>query len=203
MSDRAAALRSAIAISIVSVLWSGAVGAVVMFSAFGSGSLSMLGFGIDAVVDAAASVALTWRFLVEGRQPSRARQVERIAERIVGGALLVLSIYVALVSIRALVDARAPLSSDLAIALLIASVVLLPPIALRKRAIARRLASGALRADSVLTTVAAVLAAISLLGISAATRLGWWWADALAALIVAAVMAREGVQSLRTAHGDQ
>lgn len=203
MSDRAAALRSAIAISIVSVLWSGAVGAVVMFSAFGSGSLSMLGFGIDAVVDAAASVALTWRFLVEGRQPSRARQVERIAERIVGGALLVLSIYVALVSIRALVDARAPLSSDLAIALLIASVVLLPPIALRKRAIARRLASGALRADSVLTTVAAVLAAISLLGISAATRLGWWWADALAALIVAAVMAREGLQSLRTAHGDQ
>ena len=181
--------------SVVSVLWSGAVGAVAVFSAVGSGSLSMLGFGIDAVVDAVASVALIWRFIVEGRQPDRADQVERTAERIVGAALVVLALYVAIASVRSLIESRSPLDSQLADAVLLASVVLLPPIALRKRQIARRLASGALRADSVLTGVAAALAGIILLGLTASTRFGWWWADAVAALIVAAVMVREGAKS--------
>jgi divalent metal cation (Fe/Co/Zn/Cd) transporter len=196
MTDRANTLRSAVAVSVVSVLWSGAVGAVAVFSALGSGSLSLLGFGIDAVVDAVASVALIWRFIVEGRQPDRAGQVERTAERIVGAALVVLALYVAIASLRSLIENRSPLDSQLADALLLASVVLLPPIALRKRQIARRLASGALRADSLLTGIAAALAGISLLGLTAATRFGWWWADAVAALIVAAVMVREGAKSV-------
>ena len=196
MSDRSALLRSAATISVVSVLLSGVVGSVAVASAVGAGSLSMLGFGVDAVVDAAASVALIWRFRVEGREPARGDSVERIAERVVGAALVVLAGYIAVASVRSLVEARAPLSSELATAILVASVIVLPPIALRKRAIARRLASGALRADSVLTGIAAGLAAISLLGISASTRLGWWWADAVAALVVAGVMLREGVKSI-------
>jgi divalent metal cation (Fe/Co/Zn/Cd) transporter len=183
-------------VSVVSVLWSGAVGTVAVFSALGSGSLSMLGFGFDAVVDAAASVALIWRFIVEGRQPARAAHVERTAEAVVGAALVVLALYVSIAALRSLIETRSPLGSQLAIAILLASVVLLPPIALRKRQIARRLASGAVRADSVLTGVAAALAGTSLLGLTAATSLGWWWADALAALIVAAVMMREGAKSL-------
>jgi divalent metal cation (Fe/Co/Zn/Cd) transporter len=115
---------------------------------------------------------------------------------VVGSALVLLSVYLAVASIRALIEARSPVGSPLAIVILVASVVLLPPIALFKYRIAGRLRSGALRADSLLTGVAAVLASISLLGLGATTGLGWWWADALAALTVAAVILREGAKSL-------
>jgi divalent metal cation (Fe/Co/Zn/Cd) transporter len=196
VEGRGAALRQAVAISVVSVVWSGIVGTIAVASALGSGSLSMLGFGVDAVVDAAASVALLWRFGVEGRQPDRAAQVERTAEQVVGAALVVLALYIAVASVRSLLETRSPSGSQVAIAILMVSVVVLPPIAVVKHRIAARLGSGALRADSLLTGVATVLAAISLVGLSVASALGWWWADAVAALIVAAVMFREGARSL-------
>lgn len=182
--------------SVLSVLWSGAVGSIAVSAALGSGSLSMLGFGVDAVVDAIASVALIWRFFGEARQPSRAARVERIAEAVVGLALLALALYLAIASIRALIEGRSPSATRLAVAILVASVVLLPPIALLKRRIARTLKSGALRADSVLTAVAAVLGGTSLAGLSVSAAFGWWWADAVAALVVATVIAREGATSL-------
>ena len=156
----------------------------------------MLGFGIDAVIDAAASIALIWRFSTEARHPTRAAQVEKTAESVVGLALVVLSVYLAIASVRTLIEARTPVASDLSFAILVASVVLLPPIAFFKYRVARRLASGALRADSVLTAIAAALAAISLVGLGATSRFGWWWADAVAALMLAAVMLREGAKSL-------
>lgn len=201
MAQRDAALKSAVWVSVVSVVWSGAVGSIAVSSAVSSGSLSMLGFGVDAVVDAAASVALIWRFLGETRQPARAAQVERTAEMVVGLALVVLSIYLAFASVRSLIEGHSPTATQLAVAILVASVVLLPPLAYVKRQIARELASGALRGDSVLTAVAAALGAISLIGLSVSTSLGWWWADAVAALVVAAVLAREGVISLAIARG--
>ena len=159
----------------------------------------MLGFGVDAVVDAVASVALIWRFLGEARRPERAAHVERIAEAVVGVGLIVLAVYLALASIRSLIDGRSPTATPLAVAVLVASVLLLPPIASFKRRVARELASGALRADSVLTAVAAGLGLVSLLGLVASTTWGWWWADAGAALVVAAVLAREGLTSVATA----
>lgn len=180
----------------LSVAWSGIIGGLAVVSAVGSGSLSMLGFGVDAVVDAVASVALIWRFLVEARQPARAAQVERAAETVVGLALVVLSIYLAVASFGSLAGGHAPVASQLAVGILVASVVLLPPIALFKRRVARALGSGALRADSVLTAVAAVLAGISLAGLGLSAGFGWWWADALAALVVAAVVGREGTTSI-------
>ena len=147
------------------------------------------------MVDSAASIALIWRFVAETRQPVRATRVDRSAEAVVGLALVVLSVYLTFASIRSLIETHAPSASQLAVVVLLLSVGILPPIALFKYRVARQLASGALRADSLLTGVAAVLAAISLLGLTAASSLGWWWADALAALIVAAVILREGVKS--------
>lgn len=196
VADRTGTLRSAVRISALSVVWSGAVGGIAVASAVSTGSLAMLGFGVDAVIDAAASVALIWRFIGEARHPSRAAQVERTAEVVVGCALITLSAYLTVASIRSLLEAHSPVASDLAIVVLVASVVVLPPIALIKRRIARELKSGALRADSVLTTVAAVLGVVSLAGLALAAGQGWWWADALAAMVVAAVVVREGLKSI-------
>jgi divalent metal cation (Fe/Co/Zn/Cd) transporter len=199
MNTRATDLRRALALSAVSIGWSGVVGSLAIYAALVTGSLSLLGFGVDAVIDAVASAVLIWRFSVEKRQPERAERVEKLAERVVGFALLALALYLATGAVRSIVGQTHPETSDLGLGLLIASAVALPPLAIAKYRVAARLGSGALRADSILTAVAALLAAISLVSLGASEALGLWWADAIAALLVGAIIAREGWSSLRLA----
>ncbi len=181
------------------MVWNGIAGSAAAFVALGTGSLSLLGFGIDAVIDSIASVALIWRFAVESGQPARAARVERIAERVVGVALILLAVYLAVSSIRALATQSHPEASFASVVLLVASVIVLPPLARAKYLVARRLGSGALRLDSILTAVAALLAGISLASLAASNALGLWWADAIAAIVVALILTREGLASLRAA----
>jgi divalent metal cation (Fe/Co/Zn/Cd) transporter len=199
MTTRRLDLRSALWLSIFSVVWNGVAGAAAAYVALGTGSLSLLGFGVDAVIDSIASVALIWRFAVEASQPERAARVERMAERVVGVALILLAVYLVVGSVRSLATQSHPEASVASLVLLVASVVVLPPLARAKFVVARRLGSGALRLDSILTGVAALLAAISLTSLAASETMGLWWADAVAAIVVAVILAREGVTSLRAA----
>jgi divalent metal cation (Fe/Co/Zn/Cd) transporter len=196
MNGRSTDLRRAVRLSVLSIAWSGAVGSVAVYAALVSGSLSLLGFGADAVIDSVASIVLVWRFLDETRQPHRAIRVERAAERVVGLALVVLALYLAASAVRALAAQAHPEASTPGLALLLASVIVLPPLAVAKNRVARRLESGALRADSILTGVAALLAGISLASLAASEAFGLWWADAIAALVVGAIVLREGWRSL-------
>ena len=202
MTTRATDLRRALWLSARSVGWSGVAGCVAVYFAVVGGSLSLLGFGADAVIDALASTALIWRLLAESRQPERAARVERIAERIVGLALILLALYLGVASIRALLGQVHPEGSLASIVLLLGSLAVLPPLAIGKYRVARRLGSGALRADSLLTGVAAVLAVFSLGSLALSDAFGFWWADAVAALIVAALVLREGWGSLALAARD-
>lgn len=198
MNARGRYLRLALAISAASVAWSGIVGAIAVYTAISSGSLSLLGFGADAVIDSVASVVLIWRYLVETAQPARADRVEQLAERAVGLALVALAVYLALGAVRALAVQAHPEGTPASLALLLASALVLPPLAAAKHRIAGYLGSGALRADSILTAVAGLLAVISLASLAATGALGLWWADAVAALIVAAIVVREGWGSFRS-----
>jgi divalent metal cation (Fe/Co/Zn/Cd) transporter len=199
VNARARDLRAALVLSGLSIAWSGLAGSLAVYGALVGGSLTMLGFGVDAVIDAVASCVLVWRFLVEGREPERATRVEHLAERVVGLALIALAAYLVFGALRALVMQVHPETSFESLAILIASTVALPPLAIAKYRLAGRLASGALRLDSILTAVAATLAAISLASLAASDALGLWWADAVAALVVAGIIVREGWGSLRAA----
>lgn len=192
MTERATDLRRALRLSALSIVWSGIAGSFGIYAAILNGSLSLLGFGADAVIDAVASIVLVWRFLDETRQPHRAVRVERAAERVVGLALIALALYLAASAVRALAAQTHPEASSAGLALLVASIVVLPPLAVAKYRVAVRLESGALRADSILTAVAALLAVISLASLAASQAFGLWWADAIAALVVAAIVLREG-----------
>jgi divalent metal cation (Fe/Co/Zn/Cd) transporter len=196
MNPRVKDLRLALRLSGLSILWSGVAGCFAIYAAIASGSLSLLGFGADAVIDSVASVVLVWRFLVEARQPHRADRVERAAERVVGLALIALAVYLAVGALRNLAARADPEASTASLALLLASAVVLPPLAVAKYRVARRLESGAFRADSILTAVAALLAVISLASLAASLALGLWWTDAVAALVVGAIVLREGWRSL-------
>ena len=199
MNARARDLRAALVLSGLSIAWSGLAGSLAVYGALVGGSLTMLGFGVDAVIDAVASCVLVWRFLAEGREPERAARVEHVAERVVGFVLITLAVYLVAGSLRSLALQAHPETSFESLVLLIASTVALPPLAIAKYRVAARLGSGALRLDSILTAVAASLAAISLVSLAASDALGLWWADAVAALVVAAIVVREGWGSLRAA----
>jgi divalent metal cation (Fe/Co/Zn/Cd) transporter len=202
MHDRPGQLRRAIVLSAVSVVLNGITGGLAVVVALLTGSLSLLGFGFDAAVDSVASVALIWRFSVETREPHRAERVEKLAERIVGIVLLALAAYLALGAVRSLAAGSHPEPSIPATVLLLVSLAFLPPLALAKRRVADRLGSGALRADSILTAVAAFLALVSLVSVTLSATLGVWWADAVGSLLIAAVLAREGVESVRASRGE-
>jgi divalent metal cation (Fe/Co/Zn/Cd) transporter len=200
-ADRPTLLRRGIQLSAVSVAWNGIAGALAFALAIATGSLSLLGFAVDAVIDSAASVALIWRFGEEGRNPARAERIERFAERIVGGVLLAAALALSVGAVRSIVAHSQVETSVGALAILVASIAILPPLAIAKRRVAGDLRSGALRADALLTAAAAVLACVSLLGVVASTLLGLWWADAVGALVIAAFLAREGWTSVRLSRG--
>jgi divalent metal cation (Fe/Co/Zn/Cd) transporter len=200
-ADRGALLRRAINLSVFSVAWNGIAGALAFSLAIATGSLSLLGFGVDAVIDSMASVALIWRFRVESRNPARAVRIEHVAERIVGGVLLTAALALSVGAVRSIVAHAQVETSIGALAILVASIAVLPPLAIAKRSVAADLRSGALRADALLTAAAAVLACVSLLGVVASTLLGLWWADAVGALVIAAFLAREGWTSVRLSEG--
>jgi divalent metal cation (Fe/Co/Zn/Cd) transporter len=196
MTSRRADLAIAIRLSLATIVWNGVAGGTAVLVALASGSLSLLGFGFDAAVDSVASIALVWRFAAEHGQPHRADRVERVASAVVGGVLVVLGVYVAIAAVHALVEHQTHAASAPAIALLVASAVVLPPLAIAKRRVAQRLDSRALRGDSILTLVAGLLAVVGLVSVILAEVLGFWWADAVGALVISTVLLREGAAGL-------
>ena len=196
MSARENLLRRALALSVLSIVINGVAGGAAVVVALTSGSLSLLGFGFDAAIDSAASVALVWRFSIETREPHRAERVEKVAERIVGIVLLVLAVYLAASAVRALTSAAHPTPTIVGTMLLLFSVAVLPPLAIAKYRLASTMSSRALRADSLLTGIAAFLALVGLVSLGLAEAFGATWADAVGALVVAAFLAREGVGAL-------
>ncbi len=195
-AQRDALLRRAISLSVLSIVLGAVMGVTGVVAAVTSGSLSLLGFAFDAVVDSLASVALVWRFSIEARQPHRAERVEKVAEAVLGVVLIVVALYLGLSAARALLDHTHPDATPIAIALLLISVVALSPLAIAKYRTATALKSRALRADSILTGIAALLAMVSLASLGLSTAFALTWADAVGALIVAFVLVREGLSSL-------
>jgi divalent metal cation (Fe/Co/Zn/Cd) transporter len=192
-------LRTAIRLSMASVAWGTVTGIAAIVIALRTRSLALAGYGLDASIDAAASAVLIWRFAVESREPHRAQEVERWAHRAIGIALLAAGLYVGFEAVRALASGGAgPHRSAAAVALSVVSVLALPPLAYAKYRTAQRLGSRALRSDSVLTGIAALLAAFALIGILVARLWGVGWADAVAGAVIAVILLREAGDALRS-----
>jgi divalent metal cation (Fe/Co/Zn/Cd) transporter len=197
--DRPALLRRALYLSVLSIVINGVLGGTAVVVGLATDSLSLLGFGLDAAIDSIASVVLVWRFRTEAREPHRAERIERLAETAVGAVLLALSVYLAVSAANALASGSHPEASTVRTLLLLVAVVLLPPLALAKYRTARALGSGALRADSILTAIAALLGVIGLVSLILDQLFHVTWADAVGALVIAVVIAREGWSSLQAA----
>lgn len=155
-------------------------------------SSALVGFGLDSVVEVLSAAAVAWQFA--GPDP-RAR--ERTALRVVAVSFLGLAAFVTLDAVRTLLGASEPEHSTVGIVLAALSLAVMPGLSWFERRTGRELGSASAVADSRQTLVCAYLSAVLLVGLVLNATLGWWWADPLAAVAIAAFAVREGVEAWR------
>ncbi len=161
-----------------------------------AGSVSLIGFGLDSMIEVTSGTALLWR-LHHDVNPCRRERVERITLRMVGACFIGLVLYVLYESGSTLLRQEAPERSIPGIMVAAVSVVVMPLLARAKRRVASGIGSGAMRADSRQTDFCSYLSAILLAGLLLNAVAGWWWADPVAGLLMVPIIAKEGMDGLR------
>jgi divalent metal cation (Fe/Co/Zn/Cd) transporter len=180
----------------LTIAWNSFEAAVALISGLLAGSIALVGFGLDSVIETVSAGILLWRFRADDDCQRRER-AEQTAHRLVGICFLLLAAYIAIESVRAIWTRAQPARSLSGILIAVAAVIVMPLLGRAKRRVAAQLRSGALHADSRQADFCAWLSAILLLGLLLDRLLGWWWTDPAAALVMAPIIAREGVQGLR------
>ena len=180
----------------LTISWNSAECLVALAAGFVAGSIALVGFGFDSAIEVTSSLAALWRLAHDADAEARER-AERRALRVIGVCFLLLVVYVTYDAIAALVTRRAPDTSPIGIVLAALSLIVMPIPVHFKRRVARELRSGALEAEARQTRVCAYLSAILVVGLGLNAAFGWWWADPVAALGMAPLIAREGVDAVR------
>jgi divalent metal cation (Fe/Co/Zn/Cd) transporter len=195
--SRIALVASAIRLSLLTIAWNLVAGTVTLAASVTSGSLSLGGFGLNTLIDTCASVALVWRFKKEAHDASAAERLERRAETAIGLAMYAAALYLLGQGVHALVVGTHPATSVVGMVVSGLSLVLLPGLAYTKARLASMLGSRALRGDAILTAASAGLALLTLGALILDSALGWWWADAGAALVIATALGTEASRAIR------
>ncbi len=161
-----------------------------------AGSVALVGFGFDSVIELCSSLAGLWRLHFDASPASRAR-VERQALRFIGIGFLVLAAYVLIDASRTLLVRERPHESIIGIVVAVGSLGVMPLLARAKRRVAAQLTSTALTAEARQTEICTYLSAILLGGLLLNAVFGWWWADPVAALVMVPLIGYEGLAAVR------
>lgn len=161
-----------------------------------TGSIALLGFGLDSIIEVSSGTVLLWR-LRSDHNPEHRERVEHRALRLVGISFLALAAYLIFEAIKTLVQKQTPKASLPGIVIAVAALIVMPLLARAKRRVASSLGSSALRADSRQADFCAYLSAITLSGLLLNATFHWWWADPIAGLAMSPLIAKEGVEALQ------
>lgn len=177
--------------------WGGNAWHVVEFAiAVGAGiaasSIALVGFGIDSLIEVLAGSVVVWLFT--GRR-LHSETAERRAQQVIGVSFFLLAAYIAIEALRTFTGTHHPETSWIGIALALITAPTMPLLARAKRRVGHQLGSAATVSESAQNMLCAYLSIALLVGLGANALFGWWWADPSAALVIAAVAAREGIQS--------
>jgi divalent metal cation (Fe/Co/Zn/Cd) transporter len=164
---------------------------VAIASGVSAGSIALVGFGLDSVIEVFAASVVVWEF--RGVSEERTRR----ALRLIAISFFVLAAYVAIEATRDLIVGAEPAESVPGIILAGASLLVMPTLAIAKRRTGRQLGSMTLLADATETLLCSYLSAILLVGLVLNATVGWWWADPLAGLGIAYLAVREGLEAWR------
>jgi hypothetical protein len=185
-SPRSDAVRRARWLNAATIGWNSVEGIVAVTAGLAAGSASLVGFGFDSAIEVSAALVLTWRLFKE-RGGGCMQEIDARATRAIAVSFAILGVYVGIESARDLVSGSRPDVSVVGMVMAALSLAIMPRLARAKRALAPALGSAAAVADATQTNVCALLSAVLLLGLGANALLGWWWADPLAGLGIAAL----------------
>ncbi len=174
--------------------WHGIEATVAIGAGIIAGSIALIGFGADSLVEAVAGVAVLWRF---ARSRISSESAERRARKLIGASYFLISAYVGVESVKTLVVQERPEASFIGICLSIVTLITMPLLARAKVRISEKLNSAALRGEGIQNMLCAYLSVALLAGLGANALFGWWWADPVAALVITAVAIREGQKTWR------
>jgi len=194
--SRTAYVRTGRTLELLTILWNSLEAVIAVVAGFVAGSIALVGFGLDSVIEVSSGVALLWRLSLDAETERRER-LETTTLKIVGTSFLALAAYVAYDAINAIWTREIPEASYVGVALAALSLVVMPVLARAKRRIASRIQSRALHADSRQTDICAYLSAIVLGGLVLNALFGLWWADPISALVMVPIIANEGIKAFR------
>ncbi len=168
--------------------------AIAVAAGLAAGSIALIGFGADSLIEALASLIVLWLFTGD-RIGSRA--AERRAQQLIATSFFVLAAYISVEAIRNVLGGDHPRASWVGISLAAFTALTMPLLARAKRQVGSKLSSSAAVKEASQTQLCAYLSIALLVGLGANAIIGWWWADPLAALTIAAVALKEGRESWR------
>jgi divalent metal cation (Fe/Co/Zn/Cd) transporter len=195
-ASRQAIVRRGVRLQYFTIIYNCLEGPISLLAGLFAGSVSLIGFGFDSMIEA-ASGAIVLRRLRLDHQLTLREAYERKTLREVGWCFIVLAIYILYDSGSTLMRQEPPERSIPGIILAAVSLVVMPLLAAAKRRVAVGMGSAAVKADSRQSDICTYLSAVLLCGLGLNALLGWWWADPIAALIMTPIIAKEGIQSLK------
>src|SRR5215469_10749835 len=197
-AERVALIRQAFRLEWITIGWMTAEGAVAIAAGLAAGSITLLAFGIDSVIELVSAGVLIWRLTVELRRGQAFSQdAERVASRIGGGLLFALAAYVIASAAWALWTRTGQAFSLPGLAVTAAAIPIMAVLARRKLAIAEWIGSRALRADAIESITCGWLSFVAVLGLLAQLAVGAWWIDAVTSVAIVAFLVKEGREAWR------
>jgi divalent metal cation (Fe/Co/Zn/Cd) transporter len=190
MTGTAARLRrQGFLLEYLSMAWMTLEAAIAIAAGVAAHSIALIGFGLDSVIEFVAGALVVWELWGADQQR------ERSATRLIGVTFFLLAGYVAVEAIRDLLTHARPEPSLPGLAITVAALIVMPALAVGKHRVGRALNNRTLLADAAETTFCALLSATTILGLGMNALFGWGWADPLAALVIAGLAVREGLEA--------
>ena len=155
-------------------------------------SSALIGFGLDSVIEVSSAAVVAWQFSAKDPETR-----EKAALRFIAFSFFALATYVTVDAVRLLLGIGDARPSPIGIALATASLVVMPVLSFAQRRAGRELGSASAVADSKQTLLCTYLSAALLVGLLLNALVGWSWADPVAALVIAGIAVREGVNAWR------
>jgi divalent metal cation (Fe/Co/Zn/Cd) transporter len=195
IDSRAAQVQRGLRLEYLTIAYNILEGVGAMIAGLFAGSIALVGFGLDSIIEVTSGATLVWR--LAGDHAADRESKERTALRIVGVCFIALAAYIGFESAKALLLHEAPEESIWGIALAVGSIIIMPILARAKSRVSASIASASLQADAKQTELCMYLSVILLAGLALNAAFGWWWADPLAGLVMTPIIIREGVAALR------
>jgi divalent metal cation (Fe/Co/Zn/Cd) transporter len=174
--------------------WHGVEAAVAVGAGVVAGSIALVGFGADSLIESLAGIILLWRFAAVR---TSSQEAERRAQKLIGLSFYLIAAYVAFEAARSLSVGARPEASWVGIGLAALTLVTMPPLAIAKARVGEKLGSSATKSEGRQNMLCAYLSAALLVGLGANALFGLWWADPVTALLIAGVAVKEGRESWR------